>query len=155
MALVSAGFLSLADGELDAAQSRLGEALSVCERIGDYEGMGIALSGLGALAVHTDALQAIDLYERSLRSFGSIGDRAEEARVLSEMAFVHLTVGNVGAARQRLDGAVRAYLDIGSVRGVGLAILGLAAVAGPSRDVMTLPPPSQQPASDTCMNKAS
>lgn len=129
LALIGAGFLSHVDGELDEAKRLLGEALSVCEGIGDYEGMGLALGGLAALAVDNDTAQALDLYERSLKSFESIGDRAEEARVLSEMALAYLDIGDGMSARQRLYGAVRAYLEIGSVRGVGLAILGLAAVA--------------------------
>jgi hypothetical protein len=102
--------------------------LSIGQAIGDYEGMRLSLGGLAPLAADTDALRALDLYERSLKSFEAIGDRAEEARVLAEVALVHLGAADSAAARRRLHGAVRAYLDIGSVRGVGLAILGLAAV---------------------------
>jgi hypothetical protein len=43
------------------------------------------------------------------------------------MGVIHTLLA--GRPRQRLDGAVRAYLDIGSVRGVGLAVLGLVAVS--------------------------
>jgi tetratricopeptide (TPR) repeat protein len=129
LALVGSGFLRHVDGDLEDARSCLSEALAVCESIGDCEGMGLSLSGLAALVSDADPSHALDLYERSLNSFEAIGDRAEEARVLSEMAPVHLRIGAVADARHRLHGAVRAYLDIGSVRGVGLAILGLAAVA--------------------------
>lgn len=128
LALVGSGFLSHVSGDLEDARSLLEQAFSVCQGIGDYEGMGLSLSGLAALSADTDAQNSLELYERSLASFAAIGDRAEEARVLSEMALVYLATGDVAAARHRLYGAVRAYEDIGSARGVGLAILGLAAV---------------------------
>ena len=128
LARVGSGFLSHVNGDLDEARSYFDEALSVCQDIGDYEGMGLSLGGLAALAADADVLRALDLYERSLKSFEAIGDRAEEARVLAEMALVHLGAGDGAAACHRLRAAVRAYLDIASVRGVGLAILGLAAV---------------------------
>lgn len=128
-ALVGLGFIHLVSGEPDDAGRRLGEALAVAQQSDDCEVLGLAYGGLAALAAGSDAQQALDLYELALTSFERVGDRAEEARILSEMASVSLALGDVTAARQRLHDSVRAYRDLGSVRGVGLAVIGLAAVA--------------------------
>jgi len=53
-------------------------------------------------------------------------DRAEEARVLSEMAWVHLAAEDPSLARWYFLESVRAYSDVASVRGVGLSLVGLA-----------------------------
>lgn len=128
-ALLGMGFLHHVAGELDDAHRCLDEALAIAERIGEIQAAGLAFGGLAALAAAEDTTRALDLYERSLQSFEHVGDRAEEARILSEMAAVYLNVGDLPAARRRLLDSVRAYRDVGSVRGVGLAVLGLAAVA--------------------------
>lgn len=80
-------------------------------------------------AVRGEAESALGLYDRSLEAFGRVGDHAEEARILSEMASVLFSGGDAEAARERYCDSIRAYSDIGSVRGVGLSLLGLAAVA--------------------------
>ncbi len=71
---------------------------------------------------------ALDLYARSLAAYALVGDRAEEARVLDEMAWTYLAHGNPKAARSTVFESARAYEDIGSVRGVGISLVGLAAV---------------------------
>lgn len=70
---------------------------------------------------------ALLLYERVVRSFEVCGDRAEEARILSEMAWTHLAAGDTALARRRFSESVQAHIDIGSTRGVGLSLVGLAA----------------------------
>ena len=58
----------------------------------------------------------------------AIGDRAGEARILNEMAWTHLGLDDSTAARRFFFESASAYLDIGSVRGVGTSMIGLAAV---------------------------
>ena len=68
-----------------------------------------------------------DLYRQSLAAFEAIGDRAEEARILSEMAWTQLRHDDPGLARRYFLDSAQAYTDVASVRGVGLSLIGLAA----------------------------
>ncbi|HAL28478.1 MAG TPA: hypothetical protein DCP25_17350 [Chloroflexi bacterium] len=129
------GFASTADGilhtvagELDTAQTRYSRALEIQQRIGDEEGAGLSLGGLAQLAsVRGDLAGALDLYRQSLAAFEAIGDRAEEARILSEIAWTHLRHEDSALARRYFLDSVQAYTDVASVRGVGLSLIGLAA----------------------------
>jgi tetratricopeptide (TPR) repeat protein len=88
----------------------------------------MSLGGLAQLAAgRGDTAEAIDLYRRSLTAFETIGDRGEEARILSEMGWTQIANGDLRLARRSFLQAIRAHTDIASVRGVGLALLGLAA----------------------------
>jgi hypothetical protein len=66
---------------------------------------------------------------QSREAFEACGDRAEEARVVAELAWVQLRQGSIGNARHSFLDSVDAYTDIGSVRGVGIALRGLASTA--------------------------
>lgn len=88
----------------------------------------MTLSSLAALAAGAgDHAAGLELYGESLAAFESCMDRAEEARVLSEMAWVHLDADDPSLARWYFLESVRAYSDVASVRGVGLSLVGLAA----------------------------
>ena len=94
----------------------------------EKEGAGLSLGGLAALAAGGGNLaDALDLYRQALAAFQTIGDRAEEARILDEMAWTYLRNQDPAQARRSFLDAVRAYTDVGSVRGVGLSLIGLAA----------------------------
>lgn len=89
----------------------------------------MSLGGLAALAAQRgDFDDALDLYRQSLTFFEACGDRGEEARILSEMAWTHLRAEDTALARRDFFEAVQAHTDVASVRGVGLSLLGLAAV---------------------------
>src|SRR5207245_3773687 len=90
------------------------------------------LGGLAQLAsgrgdTRGDTKEALELYRQSLAAFEAIGDRGEEARILSEMAWTHLADGNPAWARATFFESVQAHVDVASVRGVGLSLIGLAA----------------------------
>jgi len=70
---------------------------------------------------------ALELYRQALAAFEAIGDRAEEARILSEMAWSYLRHTDSVLARRAFLDSVQAYTDVASVRGVGLSLIGLAA----------------------------
>ena len=115
-------------GDVEAARTSYERALGIQRRIGDDEGAGLSLGGLAQLAVaRGETSEAIDLFQQSLAAFESIGDRAEQARILDETAWVHLRNGDPARARQYLLDAIQAYTDVASVRGVGLSLIGLAA----------------------------
>jgi predicted ATPase/class 3 adenylate cyclase len=122
------GILLTVTGDPAAAEARHTEALGTQLRLGDQEGAGMSLGGLAELAsARGDTSEAIDLYRRSLAAFEAVGDLGEEARVLSEMAWTYLANEDPALARETFFESVRAHTDVASVRGVGLALIGLAA----------------------------
>jgi predicted ATPase len=122
------GILNAVAGDLDTAGTRYSQGLEIQQRIGDEEGAGLSLGCLAKLAaIRDDLASALDLYRQSLAAFEAIGDRAEEARILSEMAWTHLRHEDPALARRYFLDSVRAYTDLASVRGVGLSLIGLAA----------------------------
>jgi predicted ATPase len=123
------GILHSVSGDMATAASRYDEALAIQRSLDDREGSGLSLSGLAQLAsMSGDLPKATDLYRQSLAAFEAIGDRAEEARILSEMAWTHLSADDPVAARRSFLDSVQAYDDVGSVRGIGTSMIGLAAV---------------------------
>jgi predicted ATPase/class 3 adenylate cyclase len=122
------GMLLAGAGNPTEAEARFAEALAVQERHDDWEGSGLSLGGLAQLAAaRGEAEEALDLYRRSLAAFETIGDRGEEARILSEMAWTHLASGDTAVARGFFFDSVQAHTDIASVRGAGQSLIGLAA----------------------------
>ncbi len=128
LALTVDGILNAVAGDLDTAQTRYSQALEIQQRVGDEGGAGMSLGGLAQLASgRGDLAGALDLYRQSLAAFEAVGDRAEEARILSEMGWTHLRHEEPSLARRYFLDSVRAYTDVASVRGVGLSLIGLAA----------------------------
>jgi predicted ATPase/class 3 adenylate cyclase len=128
LALAFDGILHGLAGDADAARARYSDALAIQKRLGDAEGAGLSLGGLAQLAAAAGDLPgALDLYRQSLAAFEACGDRLEEARILDEMAWTHLRHKETTLARRHFLDAVQAYTDVGSVRGVGLSLIGLAA----------------------------
>jgi predicted ATPase/class 3 adenylate cyclase len=122
------GILHAVAGDVETAETRCSEALEIQRRIGDEEGAGLSLGFLAGLAVgRGDLAGAVELYRQSLAAFEAIGDRAEEARILSEMAWTQLRHEDPALARRTFLDSVQAYTDVASVRGVGLSLIGLAA----------------------------
>jgi predicted ATPase/class 3 adenylate cyclase len=127
--LVFEGMLDAAAGRTDEAGAKFSEALEIQRRHDDWEGAGMSLGGLAQLAAaRGDAEEALDLYRQSLTAFETVGDRGEEARILSEVAGTHLAHGDTELARGFFFEAVQAHTDIGSLRGVGQSLVGLAAI---------------------------
>jgi tetratricopeptide (TPR) repeat protein len=127
--LIFEGMLNAVAGNPDEAEAKFSEALEIQRRHDDWEGAGMSLGGLAQLAAGRGETEpALDLYRQSLAAFEAVGDRGEEARILSEMAATHLAHGDTDLARGFFLEAVRAHTDIASVRGVGQALVGLAAV---------------------------
>jgi predicted ATPase len=123
------GIMHSVKGELDLARISFNKALEIQDKIPDLEGGGLSLGGLALLAsIGEKFAESIELYQASLDKFARIGDRAEEARILEEMAWVFLKSGNAIASRKHFLDCIRAYEDVGSVRGIGLALLGIAGV---------------------------
>jgi tetratricopeptide (TPR) repeat protein len=128
------GLVRSANGDLEAAGNSFAAALEIQQRLADREGAGMSLGGLASLAGgRGEAAEALELYRQSLASFQAIGDRGEEARILSETAATHLARGDAAQARRYFFESVRAHTDVASTRGVALSLVGLAAVEAAER----------------------
>jgi tetratricopeptide (TPR) repeat protein len=124
------GIVDALRGDTETAAAKSEYALAIQRRLGDQEGSGISLGTLAQLAAgRNDLVEALDLYGHALAAFEAIGDRAEEARILSEMAWTHLGTEDAAAASRYFFEAVQAYTELASIRGVGLSLIGLAAAA--------------------------
>jgi len=89
----------------------------------------VALSFLAQMTfARGDTAGALELYRQAIASFETVGDRPEIARVQCELGWAALSSGDPGAARRAFRRAVLANEEIGSPRGTGLALFGLAAV---------------------------
>ena len=122
------GIVHTVAGDVETAHAWYSRGLEIQRKLGDEEGVGLSLGGLAQLAaIRGDLSESLDLYRQSLAAFEAIGDRAEEARILSETAWTHLRNEDAALARRYFLESVQAYIDVASVRGVGLSLIGLAA----------------------------
>lgn len=128
LALSFLGIVETALGNPDAARAHFDEGLAIQRAIDDYEGLGSTLGGLAALEAAAGRHEAArTLYREAFDAYHAIGDRPEEARILDELAWAALASGSSVDAREHFAASLQAYEEVGSIRGSGLALLGLAA----------------------------
>jgi predicted ATPase len=129
LSLAIKGMLVFQAGEQDAGIKLAEDALRIQQRQKDCEGGGIAWSFLASMNFARGNLeQARRYYAEALATFEEVGDRPEIARVHCETGWSALADDDPRAARDAFRRAVHAYEEVGSVRGTGLGMLGLAAV---------------------------
>jgi tetratricopeptide (TPR) repeat protein len=123
------GMLLFATGDLDAGLARVEQARRIQERIADCEGGGVALSFLAQFTfAKGDHARALGIYREALAALEAVGDRPEVARVHGEMGWTALAAADTRAAKRSFRLGVLTNEEVGSPRGTGLALLGLAAV---------------------------
>jgi len=123
------GMLLFVTGDLDAGMKLVADARRIQEGIADFEGGGVAMSFLAQMTfAKGDPTRALILYEEALRMLREVGDIPEIARVQSEMGWTALAIGDADAALRAFCRAVRTNEQVGSPRGTGLALMGIAAV---------------------------
>ncbi len=129
MAMSMKAMLLFATGEREAGMELVQDARRVQEPIGDHEGGGVAQSFLAQMTfAQGDPETALTLYREALVMLEEVGDHPEVARVHCEMGWTALAASNPRAATESFRRAVNAYEGVGSARGTGQALLGLAAV---------------------------
>ena len=129
LALTMKGLLTFITGDVDGgvALAEAGQRISV--RLNDCEGGGVGLSLLAQMRLAKgDVARAIELFHEALAKLEAVGDKPEIARVRCELGWTALAAGDEAQARRAFIGAVHTYEEVGSARGTGLALLGLAAV---------------------------
>lgn len=129
ISLTLKGMLLFATGQLEDGIATVSRARCIQERLGDREGGGVALSFLAQMYVAKgDHSRSLELYHEALAALTEVGDFPEVARVQCEMGWTALAASQPDAARRAFVRAVHTYEEVGSPRGTGLALLGLAAV---------------------------
>jgi serine/threonine-protein kinase PknK len=119
--------------DIDGGIAIIGEARRIQVPAGDFEGGGLALSFLASMTFARGDLEpALDLYREAETSFATVGDKPEVARVQCEMGYAELAGGSAGRARWAFQRAIRTYGEVGSPRGTGQALMGLAAAEAAS-----------------------
>jgi hypothetical protein len=118
-----------ATGKPDEGIALVRLAIAAREPFDDGECCGIGLSFLAQMTfANGDASGASAIYERSLERLRAVGDIPEVARVYCEMGWTALALRDSRAAMQAFRHAVYTYEAVGSPRGTGVALLGIAAV---------------------------
>jgi hypothetical protein len=74
-----------------------------------------------------DLPAALRFYRESEVAFGAVGDKPELARVQCETGYAALAGNDLPEARRSFLRALRTYDEVGSPRGSGQALMGLAA----------------------------
>jgi non-specific serine/threonine protein kinase len=122
------GMLRFLGGDLAGGRALVERARRIQVRNGDYETGGMALSFLASMTFAVGDLEgALQLYRESEVAFEMVGDKPEIARVQCEMGYAALAGDNVPEARRLFQRALRTQDEIGSPRGTGQALVGLAA----------------------------
>lgn len=123
------GMLLFVTGDLEAGIATVEKARAISNRLDDHEGGGVALSFLAQMTfARGEPRKALEIYRDALDQLETVGDHPEVARVHCEMGWSALAAEDTRAARDSFRGAVHVYEMVGSPRGTGLALLGLAAV---------------------------
>ncbi|MBZ0266668.1 protein kinase, partial [bacterium] len=123
------GMLLFATDRPEPGMELVRQARRIQERIADHEGGGVAQSFLAQMTfAQGDPERAVALYEEALALFEGVGDQPEIARVHCEMGWTALAASDTRAAMRSFRRAVWSNQEIGSPRGTGLAMLGIAAV---------------------------
>jgi serine/threonine-protein kinase PknK len=123
------GMLLFATGEREAGMALVQDARRIQERLDDHECGGVAQSFLAQMTfAQGDPGRALTLYREALAMLETVGDYPEVARVHCEMGWTALAASDSRAAADSFRRAVHAYEGVGSGRGTGQALLGVAAV---------------------------
>lgn len=137
-AAVVEGFLGSVDGvvgELESGMARMERSIRLSEEIGDYECRGVTTSFLAQFHyMKGDAVTALAYYEKALELLGTVGDYPELARAHGEMGWAALALDRYDEARQAFLRSLRWYDEVGSPRGKGTALTGLAVVEAKAGD---------------------
>jgi non-specific serine/threonine protein kinase len=129
VALSMKGMEVFLSGNAELGWELVQKARRIQIRIEDHEGSGLALSFLAQMTfARGDHAGAVATFREALAAFEAVGDRPEIARLHYEMGWAALAADDTHEAQSSFRAAVRMYEEVGSPKGTGLALMGLAAV---------------------------
>jgi len=139
-ALIAAGELATAAGDVEGAPPLLEQARDLCARLEDHEGMAAALASLGLIATWASDFQAAhEAYAASLASARQAGDRWSIATALGGLSRVAAMGGRSGQARELAEEHLVVERELGDPVEIAEALhnVGVAAMVqgdhGPAR----------------------
>ena len=125
-----AGSLAFMLGDLDGAEARCQEALTLHRAVGNRAGEATALNAMGLLAYDRGQPdRARELFIDALRLHRECKDKCGEAMVLSNLGLALRAMGNDGPATDRYREALRLFRQADNRDGVAWCFEGLAATA--------------------------
>ncbi|MGZ6391575.1 MAG: ATP-binding protein [Ktedonobacterales bacterium] len=130
-ALLSAGYLLVAQGDLDLAKIELEEALKLCQRQHDPAGIADALTHMGSLAVAAgDRAQAYPLLQEALTRWEELGDVFQAGATITfySLGAAAFTDGNLDEAAAFELAALDRSEAARDMRMAGAVHLGLATI---------------------------
>lgn len=127
--------LAALDMHYDHAETLLADALARFRALGYIRGIGMALSNLGALAMHQGAhRRAITLLNEALVIEQQLADKYHIAFISYTLGMVHLAESAIVGAAQQLQTSLDMWSALGYPEGIAASLEGLAAVATTSHD---------------------
>jgi diguanylate cyclase (GGDEF)-like protein len=112
-------------GEWREAEAIAREAVSAAETADNARLLAEALTRLGTSMLDRRSREATGFYERAILLFRQVGDRCGEARCLINMGVIHQRAGEVPAAQNAFDEALKAANHAHAVDLAGIASLNL------------------------------
>jgi tetratricopeptide (TPR) repeat protein len=132
----AAGMLARYQGDLEVAQRRLEEGLSLYRALEDTHGIAMSLAHLGGLArLRGDLDAAVPLLEETLALTRQIGDRAYLSSALTNLGEVRMRQGEYDQALAMLDEALNLRREMGDRAAVGQTLVALARVEQARGDI--------------------
>jgi tetratricopeptide (TPR) repeat protein len=123
------GALLFSTGRIDEGIASALAAIEIGRRLDEHELRGVTMSFLAQMTfAKGDHARSIEIYRQALVHLETVGDLPEIARVHNDLGWTALATGDAARARCAFRSAVRTNEAIGSPRGTGLSLLGLAAV---------------------------
>jgi tetratricopeptide (TPR) repeat protein len=130
------GFVSVNEGDPEAARALHMESLALSREVGDKWLEALTLSNLGdATLMSGDSAEARSLYEASLAIFQTVGDSWGRAIALYAMGSMMLFEGDYAAARSSFEESLTLSRSVGDRWSVARASLGLAGAVWHQGDI--------------------
>ena len=130
-ALNGAGYISLFEGEYEAAKRFLDEGLALYRELGDKEGIASSLIYLGFVAVlderDLDTIPA--LYEEAASLQSELGDRRVVANLLLFSGLISVSQGEMERASALQEESLALFRHLGDVQGMGHCLNNLGGIA--------------------------
>ena len=121
-ALTLLGELHAANGDYDAAEATLSEAVQKWREAGDGSGVANALRELGMSHLFRGELNEADaLISEALAAYRNEGNRRGEAWALQNVAWISFSRGEAGTAEHRLQESAELFGELGDWGGLGWA----------------------------------
>jgi class 3 adenylate cyclase/tetratricopeptide (TPR) repeat protein len=128
--LVNLGAVYWSSGDLPRALDCFERSLRLAGEAGNRHYVGVAVGNLGGIYhLRGDYGRAFDCYAQTLQCAFDVGDRLEMCISIGNLGHIYEDQGEYGRAKSCYLRSLEIALDLGDRMGIGMAMLGLAALA--------------------------